>query len=181
MSHPAFRIALAALVASVAAATSADGSALRIDAAAGTGDNVNVVGIQAAWTPRLELPLLERHDIEPRAIGQIAYWRAHDDSDGNHSLADGSLLAALHWTLAPVSEYQPFLEPAFGIELLSHVKINSRDLTTAFQFGSQLAAGVVVARRCEVAVFVHHTSNGDIKLPNWGLTYAGILVRVPLR
>ena len=34
--------------------------------------------------------------------------------------------------------------------------------------------------RCEIAAFVHHTSNAKIKLPNSGLTYGGILLRVAL-
>ncbi len=148
----------------------------------GMGNNVNVAGIQATWVPPIDLPLLQRHDIEPRVFGGVAYWWAHDHPDGNRTLLDGSVLAALHWNAGPIADYWLFVEPAFGMELLSNVKINGRDLTTAFQFGSQLAAGVAFGadHRCEIAAFIHHTSNGDIRLPNWGLTYVGVVLRVPL-
>jgi hypothetical protein len=46
----------------------------------------------------------------------------------------------------------------------------------------QLAIGIGFGpdHRYEIAAFIHHTSNGDLRLPNWGLTYSGILLRVPL-
>ena len=183
MAHvvPSIAIALAAAVG--ASPGAADAWPLQFGAAGGTGNNVNVASVQAAWVPPLEVAFLQRHDIEPRLIGGVAYWWVHDHPDGNRNLVDGSVLAALHWTVLPGADCAVFIEPAFGVELLSNVKINGRDLTTAFQFGSQLAAGVAFGpdHRWEIAAFVHHTSNGDIKLPNWGLTYAGVMLRVPLQ
>jgi len=179
MARLGSRIALGLVAAAVAGVAAAEGSPVQIGVAGGTGNNVNVFGLQAAWAPPLDVPSLQRHAVEARVLGQFEYWGAHDHPD-NRSLVDAGALAALHWTMAPASEYKPYLEPALGIELLSHVKINGRDFTTAFQFGSQLAAGIVIPRCCEVAAFVHHTSNGDIKLPNWGLSYAGLMLRVAL-
>lgn len=182
MAHLGSRIAVGLAAVAATSLAAADDSPVRFGVQGGTGNNVNVAGIQAAWALPVDSPFLQRHDIEPRVIGGLAYWWAHDHPEDDRNLVDGSLLAALHWSAAPGDGYRWFVEPAFGVELLSHVKINGRDFTTAFQFGSQLAVGIGFGadHRFEIAAFIHHTSNGDIKLPNWGLTYAGIMLRAPL-
>ena len=47
----------------------------------------------------------------------------------------------------------------------SHVHIAERDLTTAFNFGSQAAAGVTFGDngRYELSALIHHASNASIK------------------
>lgn len=182
MAHLGSGIVVGFAALATASLAAAAESPFQLGLLAGTGNNVNVAGVQAVWVPPTEIAFLQRHDIEPRVVGGVAYWWAHDHPDGNRNLIDGSLLGALHWSVVPTAEYRLFVEPAFGMELLSHVKINGRDFTTAFQFGSQLAAGIDFGpdHRYEIAAFIHHTSNGDIKLPNWGLTYSGIALRVAI-
>lgn len=62
-----------------------------------------------------------------------------------------------------------YLEAGVGATVLSQTRFAGHDLSTAFQFGSHLGAGVLIHRRHKVGVRASHFSNADIKTPNPGL------------
>ena len=78
--------------------------------------------------------------------------------------------------------YGYFVEAGVGLHLVSNVHIADRNMTTAFNFGTQAAIGATFGdgNRYKIAALIHHVSNGGIKAPNNGLTYAGIRLRVEL-
>ena len=149
----------------------------------GRGDKVNICGIQAVWAPQQENEFLARHDLGLRLTGQVARWVATVHEAPYHSLIDGSVLAELRYSPWPKASMSPFIEAGLGFHLLSNVHIEYRDLATAFNFGSQAAIGFTFGERgrYEIAALVQHVSNGGIKLPNYGLTYNGIRLRVALQ
>ena len=59
------------------------------------------------------------------------------------------------------------------ISLISHTRIDSRVLSTGFQFNELIGPGVRFGGRgqFEIALRVQHTSNDGIREPNNGLTY----------
>jgi hypothetical protein len=148
----------------------------------GYSDSATVYGVQAVWSPPSDCEFLDRHDLALRLTAQVARWVARDNQAQYHSLTDGNFMAELRYWLAPAASLRPFVEAGFGFHLLSHVHIADKDMTTAFNFGSQAAAGFLFgeSRRYELAILVHHASNGSIKQPNQGLTYGGIRFRVTL-
>jgi len=148
----------------------------------GYGNKVNVYGVQAVWAPQRATELLARHDLDARVTGQIARWVTTVDASPNHSLIDGSLMGELRYSPWPGGPVQPFVGAALGFHLLSNVRIEYRDLATAFNFGSQAAVGLTFGdhRRHEIAALLEHVSNGGIKQPNYGLTYTGVRLRIAL-
>lgn len=66
-----------------------------------------------------------------------------------------------------------FLDPGIGVSLISHTRINSRVLSTGFQFNEMIGSGVRFGDRGqhEIALRVQHTSNGGVQEPNNGLTF----------
>lgn len=62
-----------------------------------------------------------------------------------------------------------YLEAGVGATVLSQTRFAGHDLSTAFQFGSHLGAGVLINHRHKVGLRVSHFSNADIKSPNPGL------------
>lgn len=168
---------LAILLASVCSVP-AMASPWMVDAARGNGVQSFAVGTA----------VLDRRDVHPEWgwsldrlwVARAAYWNAeHPKPHGKH-LWDFSLMPTLR--LAPRSQetLQPFVEAAVGAHLLSTTRIDNRSLSTAFQFGEQLAIGVRVSGRVPVVISLRgeHVSNGGIKEPNPGVTFAGIRVEL---
>ena len=91
-------------------------------------------------------------------------------------------MAEMRYWLTSPGAVRPFVEAGFGFDLLSQVYIAERNMTTAFNFGSQAAAGATFGDngRYEISALIHHASNGGIKQPNDGLTYSVIRFRVAL-
>jgi lipid A 3-O-deacylase len=148
----------------------------------GSGNKVHIYGVEAVWAPQKANEFLAPHDLNARVTGQIARWVTTVDASPNQSLIDGSVMGELRyspWTGGPV---QPFIGAGFGFHLLSNVRIEYRDLSTAFNFGSQGAVGFTFGEqsRYEIAALIEHVSNGGIKEPNYGLTYKGIRLRIAL-
>ena len=177
------RLALLALtIGGCALPAHADGPPFSIGAAVGYGDNVDVYGVQLIWAPRLGADILRRYDLEWRIAGQLARWVARDHFPAHGSLTDGNVISELRYAPWRSAQVQPFIELGFGADLISHVQIANHNLATAFNFGSQGAAGFTFGenQRYELAVFIHHTSNSRIKQPNQGLTHSGLRFRVGL-
>jgi lipid A 3-O-deacylase len=172
---------LAALGGSALAARAAD-VPLAVGGVYGYGNGTDIYGVQAVWTPPSDNEILDRHDLGLRLTAQVSEWVARQNDAQYHSLTDGNVMAELRYWLTSAAALRPFVEAGFGFHLLSHVHIADRDMTTAFNFGSQVAAGVLFGEngRYELSLLIHHTSNGGIKEPNNGLTYGGIRFRVAL-
>ena len=175
------RLAKVALVLASAQAVPATASAWMVDA--GRGNAVQFVGLGAA--------LLDRRDVHPEWAWQLdrlwiaraAYWNAeHPQPFGKH-LWDVSLMPTLRFTPRGEEPLQPFVEAAIGAHLLSTTHIDNRRMSTAFQFGEQLALGVRVRGRVPMAISLRaeHVSNGGIKEPNPGVTFLGLRVQLEWR
>jgi len=148
----------------------------------GYGNTVHVYGVEAVWAPQKANEFLAPHDLNARVTGQVARWVTNNDASPDHSLIDGSVMGELRYSPWPGGSVQPFIGAAFGFHLLSNVRIEYRDLATAFNFGSQAAVGFTFGEhgRYEIAALVEHVSNGGIKEPNYGLTYKGVRLRIAL-
>jgi lipid A 3-O-deacylase len=180
--RPGTALLLLASVAYTAAAHAADDS-FALGGVLGYGDNTRIYGLQAVWAPQRENEALASHDLGLRLTAQIARWVASISGTPYHSLIDTSVMAELRYWGTGAAPVRPFIEAGFGLHLLSHVHIANRNMTTAFDFGSQAAVGFAFGDRgqYELAALINHVSNGGIKYPNDGLTYGGIRLRVALQ
>jgi lipid A 3-O-deacylase len=161
-------------------AAAADSFAL--GAVYGSGDKVRIYGVEAVWAPQEANEFLAPHELNLRVTGQLARWVTTVDASPYHSLIDGSLMGELRYSPWPGGSAQPFIGAGFGFHLLSNVRIEYRDLATAFNFGSQGAVGLTFGQqgRYEIAALIEHVSNGGIKQPNYGISYKGIRLRIAL-
>lgn len=175
------KLAKLALLLASAHAVPASASAWMVDA--GRGNAVQFVGVGT--------PLLDRRDVHPEWAWQLdrlwiaraAYWNAeHPQPFGKH-LWDVSLMPTLRFGPRDDGSLQPFVEAAIGAHLLSTTHIDNRRMSTAFQFGEQLALGVRVPGRLPLAISLRaeHVSNGGIKEPNPGVNFLGLRVQLEWR
>ena len=134
---------------------------------------------------------VERRDIRPDWSWQldrswtarVMYWNAeHPHPYGKH-LWDASLMPTVRLSERRFEVLQPFVEAAIGAHLLSATALDNRSLSTAFQFGEQLAVGVRIPGRVPLSISVRaeHVSNGGIKQPNSGVTFAAFRVEIDWR
>lgn len=158
-------------------ALSPDGFAVTV----GQGHSVLVSGAALHWDSLCQCLALKEHGFETRLVAQLSYWHAQQHPTEHGSLWDIGLTPFLRWLGPTGYSVQPFLEAGVGVHLLSHTRINNdRNLSTAFQFGENAAAGIAFGEhhRYEFAVYIQHESNAHIKEPNPGLTYFGGVLRI---
>lgn len=105
---------------------------------------------------------------------RLAYW--HATRGEARSLVDAAVYPTFRLIAKGNPAFTPFGEASLGAHLLSHTRVENRDLATAFQFGEQLAVGVRFGERkaFAAALRAEHVSNASIKLPNDGATFYGL-------
>lgn len=139
----------------------------------GSGSKVRMVrvGLQSHWEKRW----FQRNG---RHIGahwdlQLAQWRgtAYQNVIGQHQhLTDIGLTPVFRWQADDRKGW--YAEGGIGVHVLSRLYDNNDDwLSTRFQFGDHLGAGVVLANGWDLGVKVQHFSNGGIKRPNSGVDF----------
>ncbi len=149
----------------------------------GQGDSVFVSGAALHWNSLCECAYLKEHGFDTRLVAQLSYWHAQEHPTDNGSLWDVGVTPMLRWLPDCCGAVQPYVEAGIGVHLLSHTRINnSRDLSTAFQFGENVGTGIAFGEnhRFELGVYLQHESNASIKEPNPGLTYVGVVLRAAL-
>jgi len=174
-------IALAASAAPTAAAGLApDQLALSVS----YGESTVVYDVGAVWGL---LPwssdFLKAHNLRLGLSADIARWQSHDSGAPVTWLWDFSATPLLRWSPHGGAWESVFVEAGIGAHLLSKTELGDvRRFSTAFQFGERLALGTTFgeSRRYEIAAYLQHVSNAEIKLPNSGLTQWGATVRLPL-
>jgi lipid A 3-O-deacylase len=165
-------LASIALALGAASAFPARAASLLVDAERGSG--VQSYGIGTVVFRKLDIRPEWGWQLDRSWVARAAYWSAeHPYPFGKH-LADFSFMPTLRLAQRPYQGLQPFVEAGIGAHLLSSTHIDNRRLSTAFQFGEQLAVGFRVQARIPFAVSLRaeHVSNGGIKEPNPGVTFA---------
>ncbi|MEO8975455.1 MAG: acyloxyacyl hydrolase [Casimicrobiaceae bacterium] len=149
-------------------------------AAAGSGENIDVLRIGGGWRSDCACEWLARIGATPFFDAHVEYWNARGDRHPNDNTWNVGATAGARWLLAPRSAWQPFVEFSVGGIAVSEARIGTRDLSTALLFDERLATGIALdpAHRYQFALFAEHRSNGKIKAPNDGLTTYGIELRV---
>jgi lipid A 3-O-deacylase len=149
-----------------------------LSGSAGTGNRVNVAGIEAQVPSGHGGAMTDQWSWSLRWAADIAYWWARNHGDTGASLWEIGLTPVVELRRAPASAVSYYVEGGIGIHLLSHTRIDDRGLSTAFQIGEFVGAGVNFGDRGEygVGVRIQHISNAAIKEPNFGATFGEVRI-----
>lgn len=104
----------------------------------------------------------------------IGWWRRQDDQLGPaKGTADLGFTPVFRLqTAAPViGNAVPFLEGAVGLHLLSRPSAFGRRISTAFEFGDHVGAGLRFTGGYEISYRLQHYSNAGIAKPNGGMNF----------
>jgi len=106
-------------------------------------------------------------------LGRLEHWQGTEAGAQVTDLWDLSATPVLRLEPAARSGLTVFLDAGIGVSLISHTRIDSRVLSTGFQFNELIGPGVRFGGRgqFEIALRVQHTSNDGIREPNNGLTF----------
>ena len=187
------RISVALLAIPFAASAQRTDATEWLTATAGYGQRVAVYGVGAMWHLPWGEEMLARHGLDARIGIDVLRWEGPALSNATSSAAadrflwNGNVTPYLRWHPADGVWRNAFIEFGVGVQVLSGTSISStadyqRNFGSTLQFGERLAAGVSFGPhgRYEIAPFVQHVSNARIKLPNDGLTYFGVTIRLAL-
>jgi len=175
------RFASLALWLALASVLPARAVAVIVDA--GRGNGVQFYGVGTSIFERLDIQPQWSWQLDRTWSARMMSWNAeHPQPFGKH-LWDASLMPTLRLSERRFVLMQPFVEAGIGAHLLSATALDNRSLSTAFQFGEQLAVGVRVPGRVPLrfSVRAEHVSNGGIKEPNSGVTFAAFRVEIDWR
>src|SRR5690606_36732688 len=90
-------------------------------------------------------------------------------------LAQGSRAPARAWQFSAIPllrwswNTRYYLEAGIGPTVFSRTDFADRHISTAFQFGDHIGAGVYLSHNSRLGLRFSHFSNGSIKDPNPGL------------
>lgn len=167
---PLAAVALALSLAQPAQAACKD----HLQGEAGRGDEVDVVGI--AWDQAL------RDDCDPGSrqfhlLWRIDHWKGREPRPSTSEIWDASITPYIRWPVSAVHKSFSF-DVGIGVHALSHTKINTeRKMSTAFQFGEFVGVSVPLEdSHYDLGIRLQHVSNGGIKHPNDGITYAAVVL-----
>jgi lipid A 3-O-deacylase len=173
----------AAMACAAASSHAADLAPDQVAVSVGWAHNIDVYDVGLVWELPVTLDLLKRNDLSVRLSADVANWQGRERGSQVTSLWDFSLTPLLRWSRPGTGSPRVFAEGGIGVHLLSHTQINyTKRFSTAFQFGECAALGLAFGPgdKVEIAGYVRHVSNGDIKTPNDGVTQGGVMVRLRL-
>lgn len=155
----------------------------RISLDAGIGNHVAIFGVSVGSADWRRWSFANDWSWSLYGKGGVALWEGRDQDTQNKYVVDFSAYPVLRLEMSTTSQFSPYIEASVGVNLLSRTRINnSREFSTAFQFGEFLGAGVAFGdkRQYELGLRVQHVSNGNIKFPNNGLTYGSLVFQCRL-
>lgn len=104
----------------------------------------------------------------------VGHWTPHAQA-GNHEVNDYGLTPVFRYAPMQASgNCIPFLEAGIGAHYLDRPDIYAgRDMTTHFQFGDHIGAGVTLGPQhdWDAMVRFQHLSNGGMQNPNPGINF----------
>ncbi len=105
----------------------------------------------------------------------LGRWTPHNPAGGNHDVTDFGLTPV--WRLRPTDgsgTVVPFVEAAVGFHYISdHQIYNGRDMSTHFQFGDHVGAGLSFGEHhdWDIMARLQHLSNAGLQNPNPGINF----------
>lgn len=103
-------------------------------------------------------------------LAEIGYWDSDERGAHNDDLWEVALTPVLRLAPKASDGVRPYLEAGIGGHILSDTRIGRRQMSTAWQFGSHIGAGLDCGQ-LEIGYRFQHLSNASIKEPNDGINF----------
>lgn len=103
-------------------------------------------------------------------LAEIGYWNNDRRNRHDDTLWEVGLTPVLRLAPKATTGLRPYLEAGIGGRVLSDTRIGKRELSTAWQFGSHIGAGLSCGQ-FEIGYRFQHLSNASIKEPNDGINF----------
>ena len=151
-------------------------TAVDVYGTAGGGNDVGVYEVGLSWAPWKTWPVDPNWSLSLSPTAGVGLWHA-SDAVANKSLVDFRAYPVLRLDGNAFAGIALYIEGSVGLNLLTRTRIDDRELSTAFQFGEFIGAGIAFGARREfdIGVRYQHVSNADIKKPNDGLTFGSVV------
>ncbi|NDU85462.1 MAG: acyloxyacyl hydrolase [Ferrovum sp.] len=105
----------------------------------------------------------------------VGHWTPHASSGSNLEVNDYSITPVFRYAPTQATgNYIPFLEAGIGAHYLSqHDLYSGHDMSTHFQFGDHVGAGLTLGPQhdWDVMMRLQHLSNAGIQNPNPGINF----------
>lgn len=141
----------------------------------GTGNKTQFVRGSLEWNFQRALYESDRLAIKGYWDLSLAQWRGNrfENQPGAHQNLTEVGITPMFRFQPPGSKF--YGEAGIGVHVLSELyNNNSRKLSTAVEFGSQLGIGYNLTPRTDVGLSIQHYSNGGIKHPNSGVNFVSM-------
>lgn len=165
------RIALLLMIAGSGAAPlsqAADGIA--VEAGHGNSTDIGRISLTRQWDRKW----FTDGDWQLAGYWEASVGRWKSDATGGKEIWDLGLTPVFRLQPKSDSGLRPYLEGAIGAHLISETQVNaSRDMGSAFQFGSHVGVGLVFGERgrFDLGYRFQHLSNAALKTPNSGINF----------
>jgi len=138
-----------------------------------TGNHARLVGLGVAMPGRDALFGGGGWQVDQAWDARIANVRAKNSAATDRELWDVGLVPVLRLRSSSAGDVMPFAEAGLGVHLISRTQLDNRKFSTAFQFGEHLRIDARFGAYA-ASLRLEHISNGSIKRPNSGMTFAGV-------
>jgi lipid A 3-O-deacylase len=141
----------------------------------GAGDGVSVTAVALRTQQMKTWASGERWMFSLAPEWQIGSWNAQKSGISKQRIVDSSVTGVLTIRPREPNSLPYYLDIGFGLHMLSHNRISEeRNFGSSFQFGEFLGIGADFGdrHRYAIAARVQHVSNGGIRRPNPGVTFA---------
>ncbi len=105
----------------------------------------------------------------------VGHWVPNAGAGGNHEINEYGITPVFRYAATTTSgNCIPFIEAGIGAHYLDRTDVYSgHDMTTHFQFGDHIGAGVTLGPQhdWDVMMRIQHLSNGGIQNPNPGINF----------
>jgi hypothetical protein len=160
--------------------TDCDGAHWQLRSQIGRDDELKQVSAGAAFGDCRMLGLGEWSLSHQTAV-TVGRWNASGQFSGADSAWDVAVVPLLHWQHHAFGPHMVELEFGVGPAWLSEPHIGDRYKSTQFQFSDHLGVNLVgPADRWRVGLHWRHISNLDIRTPNNGVDFTGLVFALSL-
>lgn len=144
---------------------------LSLALASGNETKVVRVGIEREW---------DRSQAQRGGFHAVGYWDAslalwrelqyRGVPNATKNIADIGIAGIFR--LVSENKMGPYADAGLGVHLLStHYNNNGRQLSTNFEFGTQLGVGYIFSNKFDIGLQAEHFSNGGRRQPNSGANF----------